>query len=353
MEGIGVSKGVSTPVPVKTAMKATANTEFIELRKGISVRYVGGTGANADTYEHIHIRSKTDLPLEIPKGGFLGAYAHCYDGELTHKTSLKLSNTFKQYYQDSIDKHGTFQVVDQAVRTLIDRYSKMGFDAKEITPQIIKDVYESCRMYAVSGASTASFFEGCKVANQLGASNGFIYYNSDYYYRSEDMKDALYDHCQELAEKYDCGSLEFFREYPDGDIRKCFYESYNSPINDNARMWCGNIIDEKVAPPPGFRLYYDPNGRGVNVRPEELEKAGAGSSIFDGRVFVWYQDWSFSSLVPVQKDPSLSPLSVNLLDLVQHRGNDYPKELEKILGNFDFFATNLGSLYKKTHSRIM
>ena len=51
-------------------------------------------------------------------------------------------------------------------------------------------------------------------------------------------------------------------------------------------------------------------------------------------------------------DPTRYPVSVHLMDVIRSSGKGYPKELEALLDNFDFYAINVGKLYTDAHPLV-
>lgn len=294
---------------------------------------------------------------ELPKGPMVEKpknFINCFqnDNGLCTQLHNSLPIVFEKYFRGDIDGNAVNQAVDQAVSALVECYSNLGFDPEEITPEIIEDVYDNCRMDIIKAAGVASNREGAAVRKELSCqSSCCFYYNSDYYYQSEAAIDSLYNHMIDLADRYGCDSFELARDYPKGDIRNQFYGSYNSFITAEARQASGSLLDEKLAPPPGIKLFFDPNGKGVNRYPASMGIGDSGESAFDGAVYIRYKDWSFAHRVPIRMDPTRFPVSVNLMSVIKSSRADYPKEIEAFLKNFDFFATNVGKLYTDAHPR--
>ena len=170
--------------------------------------------------------------------------------------------------------------------------SNLGFDPEEITPEIIEDVYNNCRMDIIKAAI-----------------------------------DSPYNHMIDLADRYGGDSFELTRDYPKGDIRNQFYGSYNSFITAGARQASGGLLDEDLVLPAGFKLFFKPNGKGVNRYPVSMGIGDSGESAFDGAVYIRYKDWSFVHRVLIRMDPTRFPVSVNLMSVIKSFGA-YPEEME-------------------------
>ena len=78
---------------------------------------------------------------------------------------------------------------------------------------------------------SASYVEGKEAAKEMGCTGFTAYYNSDYYYKSEDLIDTVHDHFEALSYKYGCGPMELPQDFPERDIRNTRYISYNPGVN--------------------------------------------------------------------------------------------------------------------------
>ncbi|MCI8399301.1 MAG: hypothetical protein HFF90_07875 [Oscillibacter sp.] len=264
----------------------------------------------------------------------------------------RIANAFEEYFQGTIDQTALFKTLDNAVSSMVSHCAEYGYNAEEIAPKVIQHVYELSRSDIVRGAYNASYKEGRQVGRELGVTSScWAYYNADYYYGSEGLIDSVHSHMEALGLRYSGTPLDLARDFPEGDLRNQFYASYNASVNAGMRQTCGNMIDEALAPPKGFRMFFDPNGKGMNRYPASMGKVESPESAFDGAVYIQCGDWRFEHRVPIRMDPTRFPVSVHLLDVVRAAGTPVPDGLETFLGNFDFFATNVGKLYTDAHKR--
>ena len=111
------------------------------------------------------------------------------------------------------------------------------------------------------------------------------------------------------------------------------------------------MIDETMVPPKGFKFFYKGNDSGTNNYKGIPSSDGAPESTFDGILHVWYGDWSYVGRVPVRKDPTRFPISVNMYDAVAQKRADIPSDIVPMLKNFDFYTFFLSDQYEKTHPR--
>lgn len=325
------------------AAAADAAEERAPAQKAVKKLYL-----SRDVFERRNVPPET--PPERPVN-FINHFCQDAASEVCVRIHNTVPGAFEKYFKGEMDETTLFRTVDRSVSSLLNAYESMGFDPQEIGPDLLEDAYNLFRSDVVAGAFVCSGEEGRAVGRQLSCQSSYIYYNADYYYQSEELIDRLHAHMKELAEQSGFGPADFLRDYPKGDQRNQYYKSYNAYICSEARNACGNIIDEDMVPPRGFRMFYDSNGTGTTRHTASMGVGDGPKSFFDGVVYIECQGWSFTHRVPVRMDPTRFPVSVHLMDVVRSSGKAYPKELEGFLDNFDFFAMNVGRLYMDAHPR--
>lgn len=306
------------------------------------------------------ISERPENPVYERPVNFVTNYGHLYKGhnvlaetDLFVRLRNQLPPMFHQYFEGNIDKESVLRTLDHAVSDLVAYYGGKDFDPADITQDILEDLYTVCRIEMVNEAHGVSYVEGRQVTQEMGSASFTVYYNSDYYYKTEDLIDTVHDHFEALSIKYGCGPMELERDFPEGDIRNTRYASYNSYFNASLRGNGGSMIDWTMPPPKNFKMFYDTNNQGLNRYPESM---GIGApdepSLFDSAVYIQYGDWTFAHRVPVRKDPTQYPISVHLMDVIYKSGKNYPAEIRAFLDNFDFFATNIGKEYTDAHPLV-
>ena len=270
--------------------------------------------------------------------------------------SRELKATMEKYHRGQIDK----KAVEDTIAAIVDKqrstYIELGFDAEEFMPQLLEDVYDAAWRYNVSGASIAGWYDSRSLTEQYVGhtrnTKDTIYYDAKYYYASEEMNASLREFTLGLAEKYDVSGdgLRLSNE-ASGKLCKRVYSSYNTYINFWARTVSdnGNMIDEDMVPPKGFRFFYKGNDSGVNRYPSNLISDGTPESEFDGILHVWYNDWAFVGRVPVRMDSTRFPTHVNMYDAVSLTAKDIPGAIVPFLKNFDLFSSIQCGKYLSTH----
>ena len=308
-----------------------------------------------DTYVAEERRKREEAEAALPKHFMLDAVGE--DGTSASCMGNNLSKAFVQYYNGTLDQKGIESAIQDVVSNLRGAYVKKGFDEKEFMPKLLKDVYDYAKWFNIYGAQVKSSVEARKMAAYYNGddrnSKDFIYYDSDLYYQSEEMKGTILEIMQRTAQKYGFPDVDFPEGYPDGNKRKSIYSSYNTCIFEHARndFRVGNMLDETMAPPKGFRFFYKGNASGVNNYRGLPSSDGTPESDFDGVLHIQYGDWSFVGRVPVRQNPTQFPISVNMYDFVSKSRNDIPKEIIPAMKNFDFFAQTVSGIYCKSHPR--
>lgn len=354
-------------MPIKAQLVSvarTAPTAPFGVEKPNPIVYSKGDPVfDAYQQECTEFRERARLMIQQENGlpkNFLGG-----GSEGSNFSALQLHNqvrdAFKGFYRGSVNGAALEQVLSDVVADLRSSYINKGYDPTEFMPQLIEDVYAEARLNCVAGAGVASWRDGLPLAAEQNGhdrdTKDWIYYDSDYYYRVEETKEKLLEMTYRIAKKYDVdmSRLSLPVSYEDGDLRKSIYESYNSYINFYAReqRHIGNIIDETVLPPKGFRFFYKDNSSGTNLwTPNLPAPRDEPEAAFDGVLQVWYGDWSFTGRVPVRKNVFEFPTSVNMFDVVSYGSQaPLPDEITGFLRNVDFFDWCASNYYTNSHPR--
>lgn len=94
----------------------------------------------------------SELPKNFLLGGIVGQKY-----SLGQKIGDRISSAFKQYYRGSSNAQDVQDMMNKAVSDLVEGYAQAGFYAAEITPKIIEDVYNRCRLESIGAAGEASW----------------------------------------------------------------------------------------------------------------------------------------------------------------------------------------------------
>lgn len=284
-----------------------------------------------------------------------------------------IDKVYEDYYSGKADITKVESTIKAAIETLREKFVvETNYDEKVIMPHILEATYEKARAQLVGGAAVASGAEGRKMAVKYKSvhNNEFVYYNADYHYKSEEMKDKLIDFMNKFAEENDVKCVEFKRSFPPEHPCRQFYESYNTYINATTRGLRGiaNMLDETMDPPKGFKFFYIDDGgekmypgrKAYGVYSEEevfemLKRVPKGyppapmksaDELFDGILEIKCGNWSFMGRVPVRYDGY--PVSLSMMDVVKNSKKPYPREASKFMNNWDFFRSCQEDVYYRS-----
>lgn len=345
---------INTPLAPLTGAKGVGAVKREAPAK--SARSVS-TAPKYDTFERTAVSAEASVEKKpLPKNYLLGGIGATRRG-WEHEATIR--QTFEQFYRGQVDAKQVKSTLEDIVEDFRSGYLARGYSEEEIMPTIMKSVYDTARLFNITSAYSASWEKGLPMAAaQFGGDRNvrsFVYYDADYYYKSEDMKTALVEIMQGISEKHGITDVEFPTEYEDGDIRKSMYSSYNTLQNFKSRDFhrIFNMVDENAAPPEGLRFLYVYNGNGTNtLTPTLPAPRDEPEAAFDSTLKVWYGDWSFTGRVPVRKNPYEFATYNNLLDSMLENGAKIPKEIVGFMGNFDAFSHSNSGRYIKSHPRM-
>lgn len=279
------------------------------------------------------------------------------DGITGPQLSQKIHAAFMQYYAGTADEKALEGVMSDVVENLKSSYVDEGFDSNEFMTQLLIDVHNAANLANIYAAGNQSWKDSRALSALYNGSDrnskDVIYYDAKYYYQSEEMKTTLQEITQRIARRQGIFQLELPKEYPSTGSQRSIYASYNTMINYDARnnLLVGNMLDENMVPPEGFRFFYKGNEAGMNRYPSNLPSDGTPESAFDGILHVWYGDWSYTGRVPVRQDATRFPVSVNMYDTIASSGVDIPDAIVSALKNFDFFTVVQSGNYFSSHPR--
>ena len=165
---------------------------------------------------------------------------------------------------DSFAKRFT-QLTDEFVNACKERQYPNALAASFSGEPALLGFYEEARRLVLKTAVSANFEEGKQfLTGEMNSQRIMIYYNSDYYYMSEDAISAIDENILSYAKGK--GMEEF--EIPDYNaLGWNQYDNFNSVFscNPNGRwnngiLYDDYILDYDMVPPKGFRWFYQSGG---------------------------------------------------------------------------------------------
>ena len=268
----------------------------------------------------------------------------------------------KDYYNGKCDINSISDMVEKELKEILNYcVEKGGNKYQNSLDDIVKKVYTNIRTSIVRYAGATCYSEGRNkvldyISNNynLDQYGDWTYYDSNYYYQSENAIDSVKESYENVAKEYGL-DLSLQRDYEPNSMLAKMYTSFNTWINwENHNRGtagaCMNIIDESTIPPENFNFLYIGNSAGVYSIPTDIYgNDEAYTDLFNGMVKISYGDLSFSSIVSLPYNLSEGPLSRNLLDIIDEKYDKYPVELKNFLSNIDFFNPYYYKNYLLTH----
>lgn len=267
----------------QTISNAENNTQIKEAASGVTPL------AADNTPDSVHI-SDDGLPWREKiklHGDRVGAYELFAEDREAVREILDL---FEGFYSGSKSIEDVMAEFDILVGKIHELDYEMNVAAKEDTEhygKIVSSVYQRFKFHLVQQAFCANHTEGKQIADQYGmpGNRNFAYYNSDYYYKSEEIDDLLIQHASNMLK--DAGTempLNTKMANPD-------FESFNAYMKHWTLYECrqGDIIDVDMKPPRGFVFLYKES----RYTQEEVDAMGGqlvdrNSTSFDGLLRVTY-----------------------------------------------------------------
>lgn len=270
--------------------------------------------------------------------------SNCYgynEYDDTNQTILNgMTRTLNDYYSGKAtvdDVTSSFKNAFQAMQNHMigDHYTTQ--NDVESNKQILLDTYNVFRQYAVSTASTACQNEGQKIAKQYGMEGNpdWVYYNSDYYNKSEAAKSAVKDCAADLAKKLGLGNVDFPTKFDD-PLRAELYDNFNTNWNWSSTKNVGisSMLNPDKIPPKDFKLFFKEN----KYSDEQAAKAGPGINRDAGALWVSSGKWKQETEVPFSYNYDKNG-HFNAASLIQASGVSCTnsEEINSFLKNFDVY----------------
>ncbi|MBD5486238.1 MAG: hypothetical protein HDR18_12090 [Lachnospiraceae bacterium] len=127
----------------------------------------------------------------------------------------------------------------------------------------ILNVYETFLDVGYAAAVSACFEEGERIANKEGRDSHFmVYYDAEYYYKSEEIHTALQEAAKEYGAKYGVEvdavkrDENFQKTYPTGTPN--FHDKWNYMAQ--CMYYAGGIVNKDAVPPRDFSFFFKRGG---------------------------------------------------------------------------------------------
>lgn len=336
ISGVQNSSYQQTAMEVGNAKKQSDNDSVDKTAKERSDSYAVYLRRNSPALE--------DLKMN---GGRVVAYG-AFSGD--RKRIIEIDDLLDGYYSGEKSLEDVKKEFDELVEKIQELDEELGVAEKgdaEHYWKIVSDVYHKFKMSSVQSAFGANQREGKALADQYGkpGKRNFIYYNSDYYYKSEELNDLLAQHASKKLE--DAGAEEPLCT----KTLNPSYENFNTFMKHWVQYECfmGDILDTDMEPPRGFTFLYKEERytqAEIDTMAEKIAKSN--STAFDGLLRVSYGDWSKEGNVNLRYDLSEAE-GFSVFELLG-RFADIGKDdlLVRFMKNFNIHRTGYNGLYLRT-----
>ncbi len=241
------------------------NKEFNHKMKNNTIhcdrdKFTNGTYAPLEV-EGVAITSENYADFRKPTGVMP---KHCYGTDYGHKQDEKIQQKLKEDYPartaSKEEWKAFFKDCCKDMRVILAQERKTtGLDAED-NKQIILDTYERFRMANSVMANLGCNEEGKKLARQHGWQDGqdidWVYYNADFYYHSEELRNCFKEAAQEMAKEWECGEIDTTKRDKDtlANYSSSFHEVWKNGSQYGIRI-C-SMLEVSAQPPEGFSLFF-------------------------------------------------------------------------------------------------
>lgn len=171
-----------------------------------------------------------------------------------------------QFYDGTLSGEGLAQTFQDLYQTLTDACRERGYpialwgDA-HMSAAALEGVYSEFRYQLLDAAVQRNNQEGRQyVTGELNDQRSWKYYNSDYYFQSEDAISAVTDRFLSMAQE---NGWEDFLSVPDYKGKGLnLYYNFNSALSNPFALSDQYILDAGQVPPKDFRWFYQSGGDG-------------------------------------------------------------------------------------------
>lgn len=262
----------------------------------------------------------------------------CLSGDYGEQVIKKAESMMRSYYSGEISVEDVQKEIknicmDMRVEMVQERCTN-GYNAKD-NQQILEEIYGLLQKRNVNGAYAANEREGAEIAARYGGVKDYnwMYYNSDYYYKEEDMRNSIRQTIQEMAKTWETDEIDFDEVEKNPNLALAGGVDYNKVWQHHAFQ--GRVIsltDVNSIPPKNFTFFYQEKktpGWDDNNRLEHQK----------GYVEISYDDKKWSADVPYDVYGDTIIGFYHMQDFMdQYLIGDMDKQCSDFLSKFDIFS---------------
>lgn len=174
----------------------------------------------------------------------------------------KITDCMKDYYEGKISQRDVHNYLEECCISM-QRYragqgQTSGNDAMD-KKQIISEVYEIFAKENARSAQNANYKEGAALNETYdGRKDDWVYYNSDYHYQCEEMKQVLQKAVSDMTAKWEIPDIDTEEIEKNSDLTLDGGFDFNSTWNFTYRnqVGRGSIADESLLSPKNFKFFF-------------------------------------------------------------------------------------------------
>ncbi len=283
---IDLAKMIGTMVvcvkdPSKSYIVGASESENEEFRKGIRKERLrlpqGCTQASADCYEHFTVdESFSGNYSDIIN--IIGMPRSIFSDNNGHQVRKQIVGQMHDYFSGAIPMDKLQEKVkdickDMRVYQAQSRHTT-GCD-KEDNLQILEELYELFQKENVSNAAAACFEKGEALALQNGGNRrtNWVYYDSDYYYESEEVREELRRVFSEIAREWETDVPDFTKLEENTRYSLNGNMDFNSVWNWKAMNRYNCLLSgNQEEPPKEFSFFYQETKYSDHEKLNPMEK---------------------------------------------------------------------------------
>lgn len=173
-----------------------------------------------------------------------------------------ISNRMREFYEGKISEEDLkeyFEVCCSSMRLYRVQQRQTSGKTEDDNKQIVSEMYDLFAKENMRAAQYVNYREGETINSSYGGwSDDWTYYNADYYYKCEEMREKIRVIAGDMAAKWEISSfdtqeIEKNSKYTlDGGL------DFNSGWNFHFRNQVGrsSLAKESVVPPKGFKMFF-------------------------------------------------------------------------------------------------
>lgn len=300
-----------------------------------------------DSYEK-HGISKTIITSENYNDIFkiTGMPGSCLADRNGTQVYTRVQGIMDEYYSGNMSKEDVMSKIKDVCKDMRVYQAQIRHTTgtnKEDNLQILSEIYELFQKANVTHAAGACFDKGEDIAKQNGGTyrHNWVYYDSDYYYESEEIREGLRAAVSELVEEWETDVPDFTELEKNTSYTLDGKMDFNSCWNWIAmQVGDSSINGYDEAPPRDFSFFYQENKyKNMEGYSAQERQKGIVQVTYQGKI--WRLDVPFNNSLIYGDIREV----FNVKDLIvdDYNEKEFEPDLLAFLGKFNVFTCWYGS----------